>query len=180
MSKKSELWIAAGGDELTCRLSLHHDGERPHIRIVLNGTAMAHNAYVTDILLASVANATFAHAEIDVTEVAFFDGGHVNPYAIDCLLRVINAVVQGKRTVALSLSNGCVRDVLADVLGRTPAFRHSVFIQANDSSAPAWTVQDRTETLPMRVLPPPVIGRTPTATRRKTLTDFVAASSSCA
>ena len=131
MAKKSELWIAAGGDELTCSVSLHHDSLRPRIRIVLSGTVMPHNMYVTNILLASVGSVDYAHAEIDARELTFFDRGHVNQQAVECLLKVVMAAAQDKRTAVLSLSDGCVRDVLEDVLGKAGIFRQSVFLEAD-------------------------------------------------
>jgi len=178
MAKKSELWIAAGGDELTCCVSLLHDGMQPRIRIVLSGTVVAGNSYVTNILLASLGSVDYAHAEIDAREVAFFDRGQVNQHAVECLLMVVTAVAYDKRTAVLSISDGCVREVLEDVLGRTAAFRHSVLLQSDDPAEPARMSQGLTAAPSMRALPTAGGGRRPT--RRKTLSDYLASAVSYA
>ena len=178
MTKKSELWIAAGGDELTCCVSVHHDGIQPRIRIVLSGTVMAENSYVTNILLVSLGSVDYAHAEIDAREVAFFDRGHVNQHAVQCVLMVVTAAAQDNRTVVLSISDGYVRDVLEEALGRTAAFRHSVFFQDDDPAEPTRMSQALTTAPLMRALPTAGGGRVPT--RRKTLSDFLASAVSYA
>ena len=173
MAKKSELWVAAGGDELTCSVSLHHDGMQPHIRIVLCGTVALHNTYVTNILLASVLNTDYAHAEIDVKELAFFDHGHVNQHAVECLLMVVTAVTHNKRAVVLQISDGHVRDVLEDVLGSTAVFHHSVFLQADDSAVPSRMARALRAPLSMRAFSAAVGGRMPTP--RRPLSDYFVA-----
>jgi hypothetical protein len=135
MTKKSELWIAAGGDELTASLSLYQDGSHPRIRIVLSGTVMSHNRYITNALLVSMGSVDYACAEIDVRGVAFCDGNHVNPLAVECLLLLVMAVVQDDRTAILSIADGCVGEVLEDVLGRMKTFQDSVIIEADEPVA---------------------------------------------
>ena len=178
MTKKSELWVAAGGDELTCCVSLHHDGIQPRIRIVLSGTVMAGNRYVTNILLALLGSVDYSHAEIDAREVAFFDRGHVNQHAVESLLIVVTAIAQDKRTAVLSLSDGCVLDVLEDVLGRTAAFRHSVFLQADDSAELARVPQCLSAATSLRALPTAGGGRE--STRQRTFSDYMASVASYA
>ena len=143
-AKKSELWIAAGGDRLTSIVTINQDSAMTATcRIVIAGTAGNDNTYISSVITAATTSDTLRHVTIDVGEMVFISGRDINPYAIECLLQIIISVVNRGGDVEVLVSCECVRDVLTDVFGRQKALRHSVNIRAIASPGMEITPVDR-------------------------------------
>ena len=128
-TKKSELWLAAGGDKLTSVVSIYQNGAALTGRIVIAGAADNDNKYIANVISASTASNKLKLVTIDVGEMEFINGHEINQYAIECLLQIIMSVVNRGGEVEVLVPCACVGDVLTDVFGRQKALRHSVTIK---------------------------------------------------
>ena len=129
-AKKSELWIAAGGDRLTSVVTINHDNTMAATcQIVIAGTAGNDNAYISSVITAATTSDTLRHVTIDVGEMVFINGLDINPYAIECLLEIIISVVNRGGKVEILSPCPCVGEALTDVFGRQEALRHAVTIK---------------------------------------------------
>ena len=111
MAIACELWITAG-DEFTCAVSLDRNGAMSILKIALRGAINPCNGYVAYIILSRTDDDDFDCVEIDARDVEFFSKNNINTHSIVCLLEVINGISRQGRSIALSVSNTAVKEVL--------------------------------------------------------------------
>ena len=125
-TKKSELWIAAGGDTLTSVVSIYYSGTALAGKVVIAGVADKDNKHIANVVSAAIAGQRLTHAIIDAAEMAFVTGRAINSYAIECLLQIILLVANRGATAEVLVPCTYIADVLKDVFGRQKAARPSV------------------------------------------------------
>ena len=128
-TKKSELWIAAGGDKLTSIVSIYYDAMALAGKIIIAGSANNGNKYIANVITAATVSDQLKRVTIDAGEMVFIIGHDINQCAIECLLQIIMSVVNRGGEAEVLVPCVCVGDVLTDVFGRQKALRHSVTIK---------------------------------------------------
>jgi len=116
MTKKRELWLAFAEDELTCMVSVNDAPGGSYLEVELSGMLTPARAYVWNLVMDVVDNATFDSIFLNVKKLTFFTGHTVNDCAIDLLLRFVSTFSRLDKQLHLLLEDGCIKEVLTQAL----------------------------------------------------------------
>ena len=116
--KANELWVAVGGDTLTCSVASHRLGSYSAVVVKAAGDVTEAGQFVAHIIVAGLDSGDHTYCVADLRELSFIQGYAINERSVDLLMQITTFALSRKMKVAIIVDNTVLKEILAGIFSR--------------------------------------------------------------